>query len=164
MNKKKYTQAITLWQSALADSQLSPNQKGELLNNIGVAQRLNKQAKNAIATLQQAQEQFALTQDLYHQGQTYGNLGDAYAANKQWSQADDAYNQGLLFLEDASHPDARSAQAQLLRTLSLFQLRRRQWLVAIFTMERSLTTNPRRTLGQTTLWLLLRFATRLINP
>lgn len=134
--------------------------QGEMLNNMGVIYRVQREWETAVATLQQAQTLFQQISDVNRQAQTLGNLGDVYAAHKKPDEAARCYSDAAaLFAQQGD----RDKQSQVLRAISLLRLRQGYWMEAMMRMEESLTAAPR--LGPFR-WLfrgLLRFALGLFG-
>ena len=74
-------EALAKFEAAAASYAAEGNDtgRGEMLNNIGVIQRVKRNYPAAIAALTQAQELFARIGDTNRQAQALGNLGDLYA-------------------------------------------------------------------------------------
>lgn len=133
-------------------------EQGEMLNNVAVVRRLQKQYAQAEQLLQQAIP--LLTDDDIRRGQAFGNLGDVYAGQRRWQDALNAYSEASAILAQANAPEQ---QSMALRAMSLLHIRRFQWIPAMLRMEESLAVLPRRRLGQWVLHSLLRFVKRLIG-
>lgn len=133
-------------------------EQGEMLNNVAVVRRLQKQYGEAEQLLQKALP--LLTDDALRRGQAFGNLGDVYAGQKRWQEALNAYSEAASVL---AHANAPQHQSMALRAMSLLHIRRFQWMPAMLRMEESLAVLPRRGVGQWVLYGLLRFVKRLIG-
>ena len=137
-----------------------PAEQGEVLNNIGVICRMQKQYDAAEAALDEAEALFAAIGDLNRRAQTIGNRGDLRSSQKRANEAAAAYRAAAdLFAQDGDGWKG----AQVLRALSLLQLRRRQITASILTMYESLATRPRLGPGQWLMKQLFGFAVRLLG-
>ncbi|WP_420641385.1 tetratricopeptide repeat protein [Candidatus Leptofilum sp.] len=134
--------------------------QAEMLNNIGVIQRVQGESETAVATLTQAAALFNQIGDASRQAQTLGNLGDLYASQKKYTDAARHYSNAAAQFAQSNE---KEKQAQVLRALSLMELRRGQWLAAIMRMEESLQARPRLSIPQRLFKWLLRFANRLLS-
>lgn len=160
--QKQYDQALQLFTTAVAAYAQEGNEDGraEMLNNIGVIQRLKGNPPAAIAALKEAGEIFAQLGTLNKQAQTLANLADLYAGSHQQDDAARCYSEASALFAQMGD---RDKQSQVLRTYSLMRLRQGQWLEAMMRMEESLSTKPR--LGPFR-WLyrgMLRFALSLFG-
>lgn len=134
--------------------------QAEMLNNMGVIQRVQGELETAVSSLTQAADLFAQIGDTNRQAQTLGNLGDLYAGQKKYTEAARHYsNASAQFAQN----NEKEKQAQVLRALSLMELRRGQYLTAIMRMEDSLQARPRLSIPQHLFKWLLRFANRLLR-
>lgn len=134
--------------------------RGEMLNNIGVIERVRRNWTEAEQALQEAAQLFEHNGDQNRQAQALGNLGDLYAARGQREQAIQHYSDAAA--QFALDGDGEK-QSQVLRTLSLYYLRQRQILPALVVMERSYEAKPRLNLAQRLFYALLRFVPRLMG-
>lgn len=134
--------------------------RGEMLNNIGVIQRVRRNWAEAEPALQEAAQIFQRCGDRNRQAQALGNLGDLYAAKGQKAQA-------IQFYSDAAAEFAldgdREKQSQVLRTLALYHLRQRQILTALVVMERSYEVKPYLNPAQRLFYMLLRLVPHLMG-
>ncbi|MCP4416090.1 MAG: tetratricopeptide repeat protein [Chloroflexi bacterium] len=154
--------ALAIFQQA-ADAfalQEDVGNQAEMLNNMGVIQRLRGEVETAVSSLTQAADLFAQLGDKSRQAQTLGNLGDLYATQKNYNEAARHYSNASA---QFAQTDEKEKQAQVLRALSLMELRRGQYLTAIMRMEDSLQARPRLSIFQHLFKWLLRFATRLLR-
>lgn len=158
----KRREALALFEQAAASFANQENLGGqaEMLNNIGVIQRLQGQKDTAVNTLTQAADLFHQIGDTSRQAQTLGNLGDLYASQKKYTEAARHYSNAAA---QFAQSDEKEKQAQVLRALSLMEMRRGQWLPAIMRMEESLQARPRLSFPQRLFKWLLRFANRLLG-
>jgi len=134
--------------------------RGEVLNNIGVVQRVRQNWDAAAAALDEAIDLFAESGDENRQGQALGNLGDFYAFRGNPDEAARHYSDGAELLARSGDYER---QAQLLRALSLLRLRQRRVVEALMLMEQSLDVRPRLNPLQRLLRLLIRFSSGLIG-
>jgi tetratricopeptide (TPR) repeat protein len=114
----------------------------------------------AVTTLNQAATLFAQIGDNTRRAQTLGNLGDIYAQQKKYTEAARHYSDAAAQFAQSNE---KENQAQVLRALSLMELRRGHWLAAIMRMEESLQARPRLSFPQRIFKWLLRFANRLLG-
>lgn len=134
--------------------------EAEMWNNLGVVYRrqyYHDEAHNASENAIQLFKQLNLKRE---QGQALGNLADLYVAKKQPKQVVASYLQSEQLLKEAKAHDERS---QILRALSLYQLRRGHWLESIRWMEGSLSAKPRIGPSDWLFRMLLRFALNLLG-
>jgi tetratricopeptide (TPR) repeat protein len=160
--QKRYDEALTAFETADTAYGNEENERGraEMLNNIGVIQRVKGNNQAAIKALSEAGEIFSELGDVDKQAQTLGNLADLYAMNGQQDEAARCYGQASASFAQIGE---REKQAQVLRAYSLMRLRQGQWLEAMMRMEESLSVKPR--LGSIR-WLyrgMLRFALGLFG-
>lgn len=158
----KRSEALAVFEQAAAGfaAQEDVVSQAEMLNNIGVIQRVQGQMEAAVATLTQAADLFNQIGDASRHAQTLGNLGDLYAGQKNYTEAARHYSNAAAQFAQSNE---KEKQAQVLRALSLMELRRGQWLAAIMRMEESLQARPRLSLPQRLFKWLLRFANRLLG-
>jgi tetratricopeptide (TPR) repeat protein len=144
--RRLYDEAVTTFHTA-ADAYAGAGDEGgrfEMLNNIGVAQRLQRHWEPSLATLEQAREGFAGLGERVRQAQVLANVGDVYADQKQWDRAGHYYADSAgLFTEAAVTAEERWMHSQVLRAISLARLRQRRWLEALDFMQQSLEARPR---------------------
>lgn len=156
-----YRQALATFESAVrayAD-QHDDAGRAEMLNNIGVIHRLQRNKMPAITALSEAEAIFARLADDNRRAQTLGNLADLHAAGGNREEAARCYSEAAALFARTKDP---MKQSRVLRALSLMRLRQGQWLEAMMRMEESLSVRPR--LGPAR-WLfraLLRFALGLL--
>lgn len=134
--------------------------RAEMLNNIGVIRRLQRQWDAAIAAFSEAEAIFAETGDENRRAQVLGNLGDLYASQGEGDRAARHYSDAAEIMAQSGD---RQKQAELLRALSLLRLRQRRIMEAMMLMEQSLDVRPRINLLQRLFRTLIRFATRLMG-
>ncbi len=134
--------------------------RGEVLNNIGVVQRVRQNWDAAETALEDAIDLFAKAGDDNRRGQALGNLGDFHAFRGNPEEAARYYSEGAELLASSGDHDR---QAQLLRALSLLRLRQRRVVEAVMLMEQSLDVRPRLNLLQRLLRILIRNSGRLIG-
>jgi tetratricopeptide (TPR) repeat protein len=157
-----HTQALAVFEQAAAAfaAQEDVGNQAEMLNNMGVIQRVQGKLDTAVTTLTQAADLFAQIGDTSRQAQTWGNLGDLYAQQKAHTEAARSYSNAAAQFAQSNE---KEKQAQVLRALSLMELRRGQWLAAIMRMEESLMARPRLSVPQHLFKWLLRFTTKLLR-
>lgn len=158
----KRREALTAFEQAAIGfaAQDDLGNQAEMLNNIGVVQRVQGEWETAVSTLTQAADLFHQIGDTSRQAQTLGNLGDLFAGQKNYPEAARHYSNAAAQFAQSNE---KEKQAQVLRALSLMELRRGQWLAAIMRMEESLQARPRPSLPQRLFKALLRFANRLLG-
>lgn len=160
---KAYDQARAAFETAVTayHRQNDPLGEAEMLNNLGVIHRLQKDREAAAEALQRAAGLFQEGGDVNRRAQTLGNLGDLYAAERSTRE------QAAVYYLDAAAQFARSddpaRQSQVLRALSLMRLRQGNWMGAMMRMEESLAVKPRRGPFDFFLLGLLRFASGLFG-
>jgi tetratricopeptide (TPR) repeat protein len=155
-------EALAEFELALAGFKKRDDELGqaEVLNDMGVLYRLNGQTQAAIDALRQSETIFSQLGEHNRRGQSLGNLGDAYAGNRQRDEAARCYSDAAaLFASDGD----REKQSQVLRAFSLLRLRQGRWLEALMRMEESLSVRPRLGLGALLFRGMLRFALRLLT-
>lgn len=140
--QKRYDQALQVFETAVTAYTHEHHDHGraEMLNNIGVIQRLKGNPKAAITALTEAGEIFSQLGDTDNQAQTLGNLADLYAVTGQQDDAARCYGEASALFAQAND---REKQSQVLRAYSLMRLRQGQWLEAMMRMEESLSVKPR---------------------
>lgn len=157
-----HEQALATFEAAAAAFAAQNNELGqaEMLNNVGVIHRLQRNYEAAHTALKKAASLFEKQGDAQRQAQTLGNIGDLFAAEGNREMAVRCYSDAA---ELFARVGDRQKQGQTLRALSLLRLRQGQWLAAMQLMETSLSVRPRIGPGG---WLfrgLLRFALRLLT-
>jgi tetratricopeptide (TPR) repeat protein len=158
----KQHEALAIFEQAAASfaAQEDLGNQAEMLNNIGVIQRVQRQLDTAVTTLTHAASLFQQIGDVSRHAQTLGNLGDLYAGQKKYADAARHYSDAAAQFAQSNE---KEKQAQVLRALSLMELRRGQWLAAIMRMEESLKARPRLSFPQRLFKWLLRFANHLLG-
>ena len=157
-----HSDALTAFQQA-ADAfarEEDVENQAEMLNNMGVIQRLQGEMETAVVSLTQAADLFGQIGDNTRQAQALGNLGDLYAGQKKHTEAARHYSNASA---QFAQTDEKEKQAQVLRALSLMELRRGQYLAAIMRMEESLQARPRLSIFQYLFKWLLRFTVKLLR-
>lgn len=132
--------------------------QGEMLNNIGVVQRVLRNWDASENAFNDAIALFTSAGDDGRKGQALGNLGDLYAFRGQPEAAARYYSDGAELLAQAGD---RDKQAQLLRALSLLRLRQRRIVEALGLMRQSLEVRPSLNPLQKLFLSLINFAMRL---
>ena len=158
----EYEQALATFETAADSYAAEGNEtgRGEMLNNIGVIQRVNRKPQEAIDALTEAGEIFAAAGDTNRQAQTLGNLGDLYAANGDEEMALRSYSDSAELFASTGDKDKES---QVLRALALYHLRRRHMALALMVMDQSYTVHPRPNIFQRIFHRLIRFALALFS-
>ena len=133
---------------------------GEMLNNIGVIRRVQREWDAAIAAFGEAETIFAQTGDENRRAQVLGNLGDLYASQGEREKAARHYSDAAELMAQSGD---RKKQAELLRALSLLRLRQWRIMEAMMLMEQSLNVRPRLNVLQRLFRSLIRFAMRLMG-
>lgn len=158
----KREEALTKFEEAAASYEASDNPIGraEVLNNIGVIERVEGEWAASSSAFKAAEQIFATEGDRNRQAQVLGNLGDLHAYKGEQEVAAGYYSAGIeLFAEDGD----REKQAMLLRALSLLRLRQRRMVEAIYLMEQSLAVRPHLNVLQRLFLALVRFSMRLFG-
>jgi tetratricopeptide (TPR) repeat protein len=144
--RRLYDEAVTTFHTA-ADAYARAGDAGgrfEMLNNIGVAQRLQHRWPASLESLEKAREGFAGLGERVRQAQVLANVGDVYADQRNWEGAVQYYSDSAaLFAEATGTAEERQMHGQVLRAMSLARLRQRRWLDALTFMEQSLAARPR---------------------
>jgi tetratricopeptide (TPR) repeat protein len=132
----------------------------EMLNNIGVVARVQRDYDAADEAFSAASDSFAEAGDQAGRATVLANLGDLDAARGDAEAAARHYSDAAeLFAEAGDH----DKQSQLLRALSLMRLRQRRFYEAISLMELSLSAQPRPGPLQRIFLVMLRFLSRLMG-
>jgi tetratricopeptide (TPR) repeat protein len=134
--------------------------QGEMLNNIGVIYRLDRNLRAAEEALNQANEIFSDLGDEVRQAQVLGNLGDISTRRKDYLRAEQYYSESSALFAGAGE---YTMQADVLRVLSLMQIRKRNLWAAVDAMQRSLKVRPKMSIPQRILSLLLGLATKVLS-
>jgi tetratricopeptide (TPR) repeat protein len=160
--RRAYDQALAKFEAAAHAYATHQDEAGraEMLNNMGVIYRLQRNRTAAIPVLHEAESIFIRLGDLGRQAQVLGNLADLYAAGRNRNEAARCYSTAAALLAQSNEP---LKQSQVLRALSLMRLRQGYWLEAMMRMEESLRVRPRISLAQRLFRALLRFALPLIT-
>lgn len=132
--------------------------QGEMLNNIGVIHRFQRNYDAAATALHQAHTLFAQAGDVNRQAQTIANLGELHRSQKAYESAGRCYSDASELFAQVGDNDK---QAEVLWALSLLRTRQRRWLEAVYIMQDSLKLRPRRSLIQTMLYAFLSLGMRL---
>ncbi len=158
----KRREALAIFEQATAGfaAQEDIGNQAEMLNNMGVIQRVMGEKETAVTTLTQAADLFQQIGDASRQAQTLGNLGDLFAGQKKYTEAARHYSNAAAQFAQSNE---KEKQAQVLRALSLMELRRGQWVAAIIRMEESLHARPRLSFPQKLFSWLLRLTSRLVG-
>jgi tetratricopeptide (TPR) repeat protein len=154
--------AVATFETAVSAYAAEQNLVGqvEMLNNIGVIQRMLGNHEEALEALTTADNHCQQTNDTNRRGQVLGNMGDLYAAMGNKEKAARYYSDAAELFAQCS--DGQK-QSQVLKALSLLQLRQGQWLASIMHMENSLSVKPRRGLFGSIFLGMLRFAISLFG-
>lgn len=157
-----YGQALSAFLAAAEGFATQDNEFGqaEMLNNMGVIHRLQRDSEAAIRTLREAEEIFARLENDDERAQSLGNLGDLYAGTKQKNDATKAYSEAAALFAKVGDGEK---QSQILRALSLMKLRQGRLLEAMMRMEESLRVRPRLGIPQRLFRGMLRFALNLLT-
>lgn len=134
--------------------------RGEMLNNIGVIRRVQREWQAAIDAFDEAAAVFSETGDENRRGQVLGNLADLYAYEGEREKAARHYSDAAELMAQSGD---REKQAELLRALSLLRLRQRRVMEAMMLMEQSLSVRPHLNPLQRLFRSLVRFAMRLMG-
>lgn len=158
----KRREALTTFEQAAAGfaAQDDVGNQAEMLNNMGVVLRVLGDVETAVTTLTQAADLFQQIGDASRHDQTLGNLGDIFAGQKKYTEAARHYSNAAAQFAQSNE---KEKQAQVLRALSLMELRRGQWVAAIMRMEESLQARPRLSIPQHLFKWLIRFVNRLLG-
>lgn len=134
--------------------------QGEMLNNIGVIYRLDRNWGAAEESLIQASDIFSRSGDEIRQAQVLGNLGDLSNRRKDYLEAERYYSDSSNLFAAAGE---QTMQADVLRALSLMHIRRRNLWAAADSMQRSLKVRPKMSIPQRMLFWLMQLATRVLS-
>jgi tetratricopeptide (TPR) repeat protein len=134
--------------------------EAEMLNNIGVIYRHERNWPAALDAFEQAQAGFQEAGENKRRGQVLGNTGDLSAAMHNYDEAAAYYSDSSELLAKAGEGDL---QGQVLRAYSLMRLRQRRWIEAIDLMAFSVNVRDHPSIGQKMLYWLLQFARRLLG-
>ncbi len=154
--------AIGIFETAVSTyaTEQNPVGQAEMLNNIGVIQRMRGKHDESLAALTTAHTLCQQAGDINRRAQVLGNMGDLYAAMGDKETAARCYSDAAeLFAQDGD----KQKQSQVLKALCLLRLRQGQWLLAMMYMEHSLAVKPRRGLFGSLFLGLLRFASSLFG-
>lgn len=137
----KRDEALAIFETAVAAYANEGNEDGraEMLNNIGVIQRVKGNPQAAIAALTEAGELFSQIGNSDKQAQTLANLADLYAFTKHQDEAARSYSEAAALFAQINQ---REKQSQVLRSYSLMRMKQGQWLEAMMRMEESLSVRP----------------------
>jgi len=158
----KRDEALAVFETAVTAYAHEGNEDGraEMLNNIGVIQRVKGNSQAAISALTEAGEIFSQIGNTDKQAQTLANLADLYAFTKHQDDAARCYSEAAALFAQIGQ---RENQSQVLRTYSLMRLRQGQWLEALMRMEESLSVKPHLGPLRWTFRSLLRFTLGLLG-
>ena len=145
--------------SAYAAEQ-NPVGQAEMLNNIGVIQRMRGNHEESLEALTTADTLCQQADDVNRRGQVLGNMGDLYAGMGDKEAAARSYSDAAELFAQCGDGQKQSL---VLKALSLLRLRQRQWVAAMMYMESSLTVKPRRGLFGSMFLGLIRFALSLFG-
>lgn len=157
----RHREALAAFEAAAQAYQKAdqPLDQAEMLNNIGVLQRLRREYDAAITAFATAVATFDAAGDQNRQAQVLGNMGDLHANRKERVEAVRCYSDAAeLFAQTGDH----ERQSQVLRAASLLNVRQMRWLEALLYMEQSLNARPRLGLGQRIFRGLIRFMMALM--
>lgn len=159
-NQGAYEDALGRFEAAAAAFEQAGEaaERAEMLNNIGVVHRFQRNWRGAAEALTQAERLFAEAGDKNRQGQTLGNLGDLHASQGEREQAARCYSDAAALFAETKDGEK---QSMVLRALSLLRMRQRRFFEAISFMEQSIRVHPRPSLGQRLLRLLIGFMFRV---
>ena len=145
--------------SAYAAEQ-NPVGQAEMLNNIGVIQRMRGNHDESLEALTTADTLCQQANDTNRRAQVLGNMGDLYAGMGDKETAARYYSDAAELFAQC---DDAQKQSQVLKALSLLRLRQGQWMAAMMHMETSLSVKPRRGLFGSLFLGLIRFALGLFG-
>ena len=157
-----HEEALAVFNAAAESYAAAGNEtgRGEMLNNIGVVQRVNQNWPEAMAALNEAQAVFESVGDVDRQAQALGNMGDLYAAQGEEEQAVRSYSDAA---ELFARVGDKAKESQVLRALALYHLRRRHMTQALMIMDQSYTVHPHPNIFQRLFHGLIRFALALFS-
>ncbi|MFO7680171.1 MAG: tetratricopeptide repeat protein [Chloroflexota bacterium] len=154
--------AVSVFETAVSTyaEQQNPVGQAEMLNNIGVIQRMRGKHDESLTALTTADTLCQQAGDVNRRAQVLGNMGDLYAGMGDKETAARCYSDAAeLFAQDGD----KQKQSQVLKALSLMRMRQGQWLAAMMHMEQSLAVKPSRGLFGALFLGLLRFASSLFG-
>jgi tetratricopeptide (TPR) repeat protein len=158
----RYADALATFEAAAQAYEQAgqPLARAEMLNNMGVLYRVQRQPQAALKVLTEAAAVFAEGGDANRQAQALANMGDLHAAGKERQQAARCYSDAA---ELFAQTEDRERQSMVLRAFSLLSVRQLRWLEALAYMEQSLTVRPRLGLGERVFRGLIRFMMTLMG-
>jgi tetratricopeptide (TPR) repeat protein len=161
-NRGHHDEALVIFQQAAKEYREAEDLlgQGEMLNNIGVIYRLDRNLGAAEEALNQANKIFSELGDEVRQAQVLGNLGDLSSRRKDYLRAEQYYSESSALFAGAGE---YTMQADVLRMLSLMQIRKRNLWAAVDAMQRSLKVRPKMSIPQRMLSLLLSLATKILS-
>jgi tetratricopeptide (TPR) repeat protein len=143
---RSYGEAVATF-GAAADAYAQAGEEAkrlEMLNNIGVTERMQRQWGASLQSLEQARQGFAALEQRVQEAQVLANIGDVYADQRDREQAARYYSDSAAqFAGAAVSSEERWMHSQVLRALSLLRLRQRRWIEAMDLMRQSLEARPR---------------------
>ncbi len=134
--------------------------EAEMLNNMGVIYRLNRDWSAALNALNDAEVGFREAGDDRRRAQVMGNTGDLCASMRTYDDAAGYYSEASELLASAGEGDM---QGQVLRAFSLMRMRQRRWIEAIDLMASSINVRNHPSFAQRLLHVLLQFARKLLG-
>jgi tetratricopeptide (TPR) repeat protein len=132
----------------------------EMLNNLGVIQRMQRDWGEAIATLEEARAAFAALDDRSREAQVLGNLGGLYASQGQRDKAKECLREAADIFADLGD-DQRRGETLLALGVQHWKSGDRQ--EGLTTYQAGLETLEKPSAGQKALRGLLNLRTRLLG-
>lgn len=154
--------AVSTFETAVSAYAAAQNPVGqaEMLNNIGVIQRMRGNHEESLEAFTTANQLCQQANDVNRRAQVLGNMGDLYAGMGDKETAARYYSDSAELFAQCG--DAQK-QSQVLKALSLLRLRQGHWTNAMMHMESSLSVRPRRGLFGSLFLGMIRFALSLFG-
>jgi tetratricopeptide (TPR) repeat protein len=154
--------AVSTFETAVSAyaAEQNPVGQAEMLNNIGVIQRMRGNHEESLEALTNADQLCQQANDVNRRAQVLGNMGDLYAGMGDKETAARCYSDSAELFAQCG--DAQK-QSKVLKALSLMRLRQGQWTMAMMYMESSLSVRPRRGLFGSLFLGMIRFALSLFG-
>ncbi len=136
------------------------SEAAEMLNNLGVIHRLQREWGEAVAALDKARATFAALGDCSREAQVLGNLGGVYADQGQRQAAGDCLREAAAMFAALSDDQRRG---ETLLALGVQKWRSGDRVEALTTYQAGLETLERPSAGQKALRSLLHLRNRLLG-
>ncbi len=133
---------------------------GEMLNNLGLCRRAQKQWDAARTALEEALAEFRALGDRAREAQALGNLGALAEAQGDKPQAGKHYEQAAEIFKELGD---RENRAHTLQALSALQLKEGRHFEALATMEAGLEDAPKLSVQKRLLRRLIQWPMRMLT-